>query len=169
MISLCLCSYILIVQIDQCYRYSYGQLHRRCCLSVILSSLSSLLLTPAYVEAWNIYQKLGIVVDPLLDGFLIYDNTGQVGKTVLCLKNNITKLSGIYVLVAHIFTKISQNICMSYQYTHFDISTCQTWPQVMECHFILLRFLSIFIYYHWPFLSELLYLLQTFTDYVFNQ
>ena len=78
-------------------------------LSVIYHlSVSSLQPTPAYVEAWNIYQKLDmyiIVVDPLRDWFL-RPFFGQIGNTVLCLKNAY-KNEWFLHLVAHIFTKLS--------------------------------------------------------------
>ena len=38
---------------------------------------------------------------------------------------------------------------MSNEYTHFNISTCQMWPQVMARPLILLRFLSILIHFWW--------------------
>ena len=50
-----------------------------------------------------------------------------------------------------------------------SISTYQMWLQVMKRHLILLYFLDIFIHYYWLFMSQLLYLQQTFTDYVCNQ
>ena len=58
---------------------------------------------------------------------------------------------------------------VSKQHTHFDILTCQMWLQVMERHLILLRFLGIFIHFWRLFMSELLYLCQTFPDCVSNQ
>ena len=41
---------------------------------------------------------------------------------------------------------------------------CQMWLQVIERSLILLRSLDIFIHYWRPFISEVLYLHQTFTD-----
>ena len=42
---------------------------------------------------------------------------------------------------------------------------CQMWPQVMEAFLILLYFLKILHIFNWlPFISELLYLNQTFID-----
>ena len=49
------------------------------------------------------------------------------------------------------------------------IIKCQVWLQVMERFLILLCFLDIFIHYWRPFMSEVLYLRQTFTDYVPKQ
>ena len=43
------------------------------------------------------------------------------------------------------------------------------WLHVMECPLILLRFSGIFIHYYGPFMSELLYLHQKFTDYISNR
>ena len=67
-------------------------------------------------------------------------------------------------LVTQIFTE-----CVSNQYTHFDISKYQMRQQVMVSTLILLRFLCYYIHYWWPFMSELLYLQQTFTDCVSNE
>ena len=47
--------------------------------------------------------------------------------------------------------------CVSNQYTHFYISICQIWLQVMERSFILLRFLSILKHTWRAFMSEVLY------------
>ena len=66
----------------------------------------------------------------------------------------------------------SQNIhklCIWYEYRHLVTIKCQMWMQVMEHSLILLHFLGIFIPFCRPFMSELLYLHQTFSDYVSNQ
>ena len=58
---------------------------------------------------------------------------------------------------------------MSNWYTHSAILKCQMWLQVMERPLILLHFSSIFIHFWQPFISELLYIHQTFTDCISNQ
>ena len=64
-------------------------------------------------------------------------------------------------LVTHIFTKLSQNVCQNnmhilmYRYdrcnckscTHFGLSKCQIWLQVMEGSFKQLRFFGHFSYF----------------------
>ena len=73
-------------------------------------------------------------------------------------------------LVTYCFVKLSQNVClMSNQYTQLinsNILICQMCLQIMEGHMILLRFLGILIHNWREFMSEVLYLHQTFTDYV---
>ena len=70
-------------------------------------------------------------------------------------------------LVTHIFIKLSQNVglinthILIYRHARCDY---MLWDRPL----ILLRFLSIFILYYWPFKSELLYLHQTFIDCVSN-
>ena len=54
--------------------------------------------------------------------------------------------------------------CVSNQCTHFDVSICQMWLQVMQRLLILFRFLGIFIHYRQICMPEVLYLHQTFTD-----
>ena len=81
------------------------------CMSVgnsrILSSVSSLQPTLAYVEGWNIHQKLGI-----LSIFDFWSRlSGQFGNIALCLGKNHKHLRHLR-LVAHIFTKFSQTVCL---------------------------------------------------------
>ena len=59
--------------------------------------------------------------------------------------------------------------CVSYQYTNFDVSTCQMWLQVMERSLILLCFLGIFTHNLLLFISKWVYLHQTFTKYVSHE
>ena len=92
---------------------------------------------------------------------------GQVGKTALCLKN-VSKMNVIFVFGNTHFDQTFTEY-VSNQYTHFGILKCQVWLQVMEGSLILLCFLGIFKHYWRSFMSELLYLHQTFTDYVSNQ
>ena len=58
--------------------------------------------------------------------------------------------------------------CVSNQYTHTDMSTCQTCPQVMACLLILLSFFVNFAHNLRLFMSEMLYLHQKFINYVFE-
>ena len=64
-----------------------------------------------------------------------------------------------------ISTKLTLTVYLIIAY----MSKCQMWLQVMEHPLILLRFLGIFIHYWQPFMSEVLYLHQTFTDCMSNQ
>ena len=93
--------------------------------------------------------------------------SGQVGNTALCLKT-ISQKWATFKFGSTYLNQTSTK-CMSNQYIHFDISTYQMWLQVMECLLILFRFLSIFKPYYLPFMSELFYLHQSFTNYVSNQ
>ena len=52
--------------------------------------------------------------------------------------------------------------CGSNQYTYFHVSICQMWLQVTERLLVLLHFLGTFKNYLRPFVSEVLYLHQTF-------
>ena len=74
---------------------------------------------------------------------------GQADNTALCHKNK----QNLH-LVRHVFTKILQ-FCVSHQYTHFDVLTCQMWMQVMQ----FFAFFGNFDDYQ----------CQTFRDYEFNQ
>ena len=88
------------------------------CLSLVilkfcLSSVAVVIvhvLAPAYTSLSRSLDYLSkvrynIVIDPLRDGFFNFRDrfSGQVGNTALCLKNNITKISGICVW-QHIFS-----------------------------------------------------------------
>ena len=58
---------------------------------------------------------------------------------------------------------------VSNQYTYTDILTCQMSQQVMECILILFRSLRILHTIDEHFMSEVLYIDQTFTDLISNQ
>ena len=89
--------------------------------------------------------------------------SGQFGNTALCLENKITRH-----LVAHIFIKFSQNVSLIniyiliYRHARYD---CILWNALWFYNI----FGHFFMHYYWTFMSEWLYLHQTFTDYISNQ
>ena len=67
------------------------------------------------------------------------------------------------------FHQTFTNRCIWCEYEPFAIIKCQMWLPVTERSLILWRFLGIFMHNWRSFMSEVLYLRQTFTDYVSNQ
>ena len=59
---------------------------------------------------------------------------------------------------------ISTKLSLIVYLINTEMSKSQMWLQALQRHLILLRFLGIFIHYWRPFMSEVLYLHQTFTD-----
>ena len=142
------------------------QIKKCLCLSVILDFCLPFIIVvcvlqcpPAYVEAWNIHQKLGILLLLILyeADFIFSRPFSWAGRQYCPLSEKI--ISQKWAAFAFGSTYLHQTFIeyMSNQYTYFHISTCQMWLHVMECPFILLRFLGFFIHYYWPFMSELLY------------
>ena len=70
---------------------------------------------------------------------------GQVSNTAICLKK-CHKNEWHLRFITHIYTKLSQNLCLIINTHNFDISICHMWLQVMERPLILLRFFWIFSY-----------------------
>ena len=93
--------------------------------------------------------------------FLIFGNLCLArSKTLPYVWKKYYKNEQHLYLVAHILTKISQNVCI-----HLPDITTSFGKSVDFISF----FGYILIHYWWPFMSELLYLHQTFTDCVSYQ
>ena len=128
-------------------------------------------LAPAFVEAQNIHQKARciIVVDPKRAGFLISNTVFCYGIETLpyVWKTRSQKWAAFVFGSSYCYQTFTE--CVSSQCTHFYKFTYQMWQEVMERPLIWLRFLGILIRFWQPFMSQVLYLHQTFTDCVSNQ
>ena len=94
-------------------------------------------------------------------GFLIF-KTICLGRSKT-LSEKITQKWTVFVF-GNTYLHQTCTECVSDQHAHFDVLICQIWLQVMERHLILLYFLAIFIHNWRAFMSEVLYLHQSFTD-----
>ena len=122
------------------------------CLSVSNSGILSVVcrsLCPAYTilcRGLGYLPKVRyiILVDPLWDGFLIFETVFlSRSATLPYVWKQYHKNEWRLRLVTHIFTKLSQNVCLIN--IHILINTCQMLLHVMESLLILLSF-WVFLY-----------------------
>ena len=127
------------------YINTFQTILRYVCLSVILEFclyVVILVFTLAYTSLCKGLKYLLkvmfiIEIDPNGAGFLIFDTVFQQHYPMF--KKKYHKNGRHLRLVADIFTKLSQIVCL----INTDMSICHIWLQVMECLLILLRFWRI--------------------------
>ena len=152
------------------YISTFQSILRNVYLSVILefcllsssssASVSSLQPLPAYVEAWNIHQKLGyiILVDPNGAEFLVFETVFLGRSATLPYVRKINHKNERHLrLVSHILTKLSQNVCLTniqiliYGHSRCD---CKLW----NAPWFYYVFWVVSYINNWLLMSELLYL-----------
>ena len=94
---------------------------------------------------------------------------GQVGNTALCLKIISQKWTSFVFACTYLHQTFTECVSNQYGIRTFWYINISDVTASYGTPFDFIAFLSIFIHYNWPFMSELLYLYQTFTNYVPNQ